>query len=48
MSLDPIKGDKLAARYEGPYTVVRKTTGGSHILKGGTGAELGRGFAFLN
>jgi len=45
MFLDPIKGDKLAARYEGPYTVVRKTTGGSYILKDGTGAELGRGFA---
>ena len=45
MSLDPIKGDKLAPRYEGPYTVVRRTTGGSYVLKDGTGAELGRNFA---
>ncbi|KFH62712.1 hypothetical protein MVEG_11239 [Podila verticillata NRRL 6337] len=45
MSLDPIKGDKLAARYEGPYTVVRKNTGGSYVLKDGTGEELGRRFA---
>ena len=45
MSLDPIKGDKLAPRYEGPYTVVRKTTGGSYVVKDGTGAELGRNFA---
>jgi hypothetical protein len=45
MSLDPIKGDKLAPRYEGPYTVVRRTIGGSYVLKDGTGAELGRKFA---
>ncbi|KAG0034685.1 hypothetical protein BGZ83_004144, partial [Gryganskiella cystojenkinii] len=45
MSLDPIRGDKLAARYEGPYTVVRRTTGGSYVLKDGTGEELGRKFA---
>ncbi|KAF9198195.1 hypothetical protein BGZ59_004818 [Podila verticillata] len=45
MSLDPIRGDKLAARYEGPYTVVRKTTGGSYVLKDGTGEELSRKFA---
>lgn len=45
MSLDPIRGDKLSARYEGPYTVVRKTTGGSYVLKDGTGEELGRKFA---
>ncbi|KAI1284278.1 hypothetical protein EDD11_001262, partial [Mortierella claussenii] len=45
MSVDPIKGDKLAPRYEGPYTVVRRTTGGSYVLKDLTGSELGRKFA---
>ena len=45
MAVDPIRGDKLAAQYEGPYTVVRRTTGGSYVLKDGTGEELGRKFA---
>ncbi|KAF9970951.1 hypothetical protein BGZ75_002059, partial [Mortierella antarctica] len=27
MTLDPIKGDKLTPRYEGPFTVVRRTVG---------------------
>lgn len=45
MSLDPIKGDKLTARYEGPFTVVKRTVGGSYVLKDGSGAELGRKFA---
>ena len=45
MAVDPIRGDKLSARYEGPYTVVRRTTGGSYLLKDGTGETLGRKFA---
>ena len=45
MSIDPILGDKLTPRYEGPFTVVRKTTGGSYVLRDGTGKELGRKFA---
>ncbi|GJJ69417.1 hypothetical protein EMPS_01763 [Entomortierella parvispora] len=45
MSIDPIRGDKLAPRYEGPFTVVRKTTGGSYVLRDGTGEELKRNFA---
>jgi hypothetical protein len=45
MSLDPIKGDKLLPRYVGPFTVLRRTTGGSYELRGGTGALLGRKFA---
>ncbi|KAF8920928.1 hypothetical protein BGZ58_004231, partial [Dissophora ornata] len=45
MSLDPIKGDKLSPRYEGPYIVVRRTTGGSYELKDATGELLGRNFA---
>ena len=40
MVLDPIRGDKFAPRYEGPYTVVRKNTGGAYILKDGTGTLL--------
>jgi len=45
MTLDPIKGDKLSPRYEGPYTVVRRTTGGAYELKDATGELLGRNFA---
>ncbi|KAG0361048.1 hypothetical protein BGX24_005435, partial [Mortierella sp. AD032] len=45
MSLDPIKSDKLSPRYEGPYTVVRRTTGGAYELKDATGELLGRNFA---
>jgi hypothetical protein len=45
MSLDPIKGDKLSPRYEGPYTVVQRTTGGSYVLRDGTGELLQRKFA---
>ena len=33
MSLDPIKGDKLTPRYEGPLAVVKRTSHGSYILK---------------
>jgi hypothetical protein len=45
MTLDPIMGDKLSAKYEGPYTVVRRNTGGAYVLKDGTGALLGRNYA---
>jgi hypothetical protein len=45
MVLDPIQGDKFTPRYEGPYTVVCKNTGGAYILKDGTGALLGRRYA---
>ena len=30
MAVDPIKGDSLSPRYEGPYTVVRKNRGGAY------------------
>jgi hypothetical protein len=45
MTLDPIKGAKLKARYEGPYTVVRRTTHGAYELKDGTGELLTRHYA---
>lgn len=45
MTLDPIKGDKLTPRYEGPYTVVQRTAHGAYVLKDGTGAVLNRHFA---
>lgn len=45
MTLDPIKGDKLLPRYEGPYTVVRRTAGGSYELRDGTGDLLERHYA---
>ncbi|KAF9120044.1 hypothetical protein BG015_006172, partial [Linnemannia schmuckeri] len=45
MAVDPIKGDSLSPRYEGPFTVVRKNKGGAYILKDGTGSMLGRRYA---
>jgi hypothetical protein len=45
MTLDPILGDKLTPKYEGPYTVVNRNTGGAYILRDGTGALLGRSYA---
>ncbi|KAF9895815.1 hypothetical protein BX616_008766 [Lobosporangium transversale] len=45
MTLDPIRGNKLTPRYEGPYTVVNKSSHGSYILKDGTGAILARHYA---
>ncbi|GJJ71808.1 hypothetical protein EMPS_04165 [Entomortierella parvispora] len=45
MTLDPIRGNKLTPRYEGPYTVVRRTTGGSYELRDGTGESLSRNYA---
>jgi len=45
MTLDPIHSGKLNPRYEGPYTVIRRTTGGTYELKDGTGALLGRRYA---
>jgi hypothetical protein len=45
MALDPIGGDKLTPRYEGPYTVVRRNTGGAYVLKDGTGELLKRNYA---
>jgi transposase InsO family protein len=45
MTLDPIKNDKLSPKYEGPYTVVRRTSGGTYELRDGTGALLGRNYA---
>jgi len=45
MTLDPILGDKLTSRYEGPYTVVRRNAGGAYILRDGTGALLERSYA---
>ncbi|KAG0240761.1 hypothetical protein BG011_003618, partial [Mortierella polycephala] len=45
MAVDPIQGDKLTPRYEGPFTVVRRNTGGAYILKDGTDELLGRKYA---
>jgi hypothetical protein len=45
MTLDPLKGDKLTPRYEGPYTVVQRTSTGAYTLKDGTGEILGRNYA---
>ena len=45
MTLDPIKGDKLSPRYEGPFTVVRRTAHGAYELRDATGALLGRNYA---
>lgn len=45
MTLDPIRGDKLTARYEGPYTVVSKSAHGAYTLRDATGEILGRNYA---
>ena len=45
MAIDPIQGDKLTPRYEGPFTVIRRNTGGAYVLKDGMGATLGRHYA---
>ncbi|KAF9995639.1 hypothetical protein BGZ80_007460, partial [Entomortierella chlamydospora] len=45
MTLDPIKGNKLSPRYEGPYMVIKRTSHGSYILKDGTGEVLKRHYA---
>lgn len=45
MTVNPIKGNKLSARYEGPYTVKKRTSHGSDILRDGIGAQLSRHFA---
>ncbi|KAG0359569.1 hypothetical protein BGZ54_009907 [Gamsiella multidivaricata] len=45
MTLDPILGDKLTPKYEGPNVVVRRTTGGAYVLKGGAGDLLQRQYA---
>ena len=42
MTLDPLKGDKLTPRYEGPYTVVQRSSTGAYVLKDGTGEILER------
>ncbi|KAJ8651355.1 hypothetical protein O0I10_013135 [Lichtheimia ornata] len=39
------RGSKLAPVYEGPYTVLRKTEGGSYILQDETGALMPRDYA---
>lgn len=45
MTLDPINGNKFMPRYEGAYTVVRRTPGGSNELRDGTGTSLERHYA---
>jgi len=45
MTLDPVLSDALSPRYEGPFVVVRKNTGGAYVLKDGTGKTLGRNYA---
>jgi transposase InsO family protein len=45
MTIDPLKGNKLSPRYEGPYAVEKRTSHGSYILRDGTGAQLNRHFA---
>jgi hypothetical protein len=42
MALDECRPDKTSPRYLGPLTVVRRTKGGSYILKGQDGTEYRR------
>ena len=45
MALDPTRESKWDPIYEGPFTIVRKTTGGSYILKDSTGDEISRRYS---
>ncbi|KAF9342090.1 hypothetical protein BGX26_008392, partial [Mortierella sp. AD094] len=45
MALDPIKGNKLSPKYDGPFTVIRQDRNGAYVLKDATGAELHRKYA---
>ncbi|MGH2611975.1 MAG: RNase H-like domain-containing protein [Rhabdochlamydiaceae bacterium] len=45
MALDTTRESKWDPVYEGPFTVVRQTNGGSYILKDATGDELSRRYA---
>ncbi|KAJ8651513.1 hypothetical protein O0I10_012926 [Lichtheimia ornata] len=38
------RGSKLAPAYEGPYTVLRKTQGGTYVLQDETGALMSRNY----
>ena len=45
MALDPIRGNKLDAKYEGPYTVVKQDCNGAYTLRDATGTILERKYA---
>ncbi|KAF9102842.1 hypothetical protein BGX27_010844 [Mortierella sp. AM989] len=45
MAIDPRSFDKLQPVYEGPFMVVRRTTGGSYALQDATGALTPRNYA---
>jgi hypothetical protein len=45
MAIDPKSGDKLQPAYEGPFMVVRRTKGGSYVLRDSTGALTPRNYA---
>jgi hypothetical protein len=45
MAVDPRSADKLQPAYEGPFMVVRRTKGGSYVLKDATGALTPHNYA---
>jgi len=45
MAVDPTSSSKLQPVYEGPFLVVRRTTGGSYVLQDSTGALTSRNYA---
>ncbi|KAF9111960.1 hypothetical protein BGX27_004181 [Mortierella sp. AM989] len=45
MALDPIEGNKLSPKYDGPFTVIRQDRNGAYVLKDATGTELHRKYA---
>ncbi|KAF9943519.1 hypothetical protein BGZ65_000883, partial [Modicella reniformis] len=42
MAIDPIRGNKLDPKYEGPYTVVKQDRNGTYTLRDATGDILPR------
>jgi hypothetical protein len=45
MTVDELRSTKFAPRYEGPFTIVECTSGGSYRLTDTDGALMGRSFA---
>jgi hypothetical protein len=45
MAADPTSRSALAAKYEGPYKVLRRTRGGTYLLQDRTGVVLPRNYA---
>lgn len=41
-AIDKLRCSKLDPKYEGPFTIVRRTRGGSYIVNDNTGTQMSR------